>query len=105
MNINNEFDMFRVLLEKAEKGDVDKEPAKEFFEGIKQLPSVLSFVKMKEETGGLLFERGFDIVKVSVKEIDDDTVTLSYTKIDGFKEYKNNIIAAHEAAVSKFKLW
>lgn len=103
--IMNEFDMFNALLEKAEKKEVDKEPAKEFFEGVSQLSSVLSFVKMKEEAGGLLFERGFDVVKVSVEVIGDDTVTLSYTKIDGFKEYKNKLTEAHEAAVSKFKLW
>ena len=103
--ITNEFDMFNVLLEKAEKKEVDKEPAEDFYEGMKLLPSVLSFVKMKEVPEGFEFERGFDVVKVSVKEIEDGLVVLNYTKIDGFKEYKNNIIAAHEAAVSKFKLW
>ena len=105
MNINNEFDMFNVLLEKAEKKEIEKEQKEEFMEGIKLLPSVLSFVKMKEVEDGIIFERGFDIVKVSVKEIEDGLVALNYTKIDGFKEYKNNLTAAHEAAVSKFALW
>lgn len=103
--IMNEFDMFNVLLEKAAKKETDKEQAEDFYEGMKQLPSVLSFVKMKEVPEGFEFERGFDIVKVSVKEIDGDVVTLSYTKIDGFKEYKDKLTAAHEAAVSKFALW
>ena len=114
--IMNEFDMFRVLLEKAEQKEVDKEPAKEFFEGVKQLSSVLSFVKMKEVEEGLLFERGFDVVKVSVEKTDEDTITLSYTKIDGFKEYRDKLCSsyedktkalreAHGTSVSKFKLW
>ena len=114
--INNEFDMFRVLLEKAEKKEVDTEQAKEFREGMKQLSSVLSFVKMKEVPEGFEFERGFDVVKVSVKEIDGDVVTLSYKKVDGFKEYRDKLCSdyedktkalreAHSAAVSKFKLW
>ena len=34
--IMNEFDMFRVLLEKAEKKEVEKDKAKEFFELIDQ---------------------------------------------------------------------
>ena len=116
MNINNEFDMFRVLLEKAEKGDVDKEPAKEFYEGMKELSSVLSFVKMKEVPEGYEFERGFDVVEVSVKELDDSVVTLSYKKVDSFKEYRDKLRSdhedktrtlreAHEASVSKFALW
>lgn len=103
--IMNEFDMFRALLEKAENKEVDTEQAKEFHEGMKQLSSVLSFVKMKEVPEGFEFERGFDIVKVSVKEIEDGLVVLGYTKVDGFKEYKNKLTEAHEAAVSKFKLW
>ena len=103
--IMNEFDMFNVLLEKAAKKETDKERAIEFFEGIKQLPSVLSFVKMRKTPEGFEFERAFDVVKVSVKEIEDGLVVLNYAKIDGFKEYKNNLTAAHEAAVSKFKLW
>ena len=116
MNINNEFDMFRVLLEKAEKKEVDKEPAKEFFEGVKQLSSVLSFVKMKETEDGLLFERGFDSVKVIVSDGDQEIVTLSYEKVDGFKEYRDKLCSdyedktktlreAHNVAVSKFALW
>lgn len=105
MIINNEFDMFRALIEKAAKKETDKEQAKDFYEGIKQLRSFLSFVKMKETEDGLVFERGFDVVKVSVKEIEDGLVVLNYAKIDGFKEYKDNLKAAHEAAVSKFKLW
>ncbi len=114
--IMNEFDMFRTLLEKAEKKEVDKEPSKEFFEGMKQLPSALSFIKMKETEDGLVFERGFDIVKVSVKEIGDGMLTLGYTKIDGFEEYRDKLHSvyedktkalreAHKASVSKFKLW
>lgn len=114
--IMNEFDMFRTLLEKAEKGEVDKEQAKEFFEGIKQLPSVLSFVKMKEIEDGLIFERGFDSVKVIVSDEGQEIVTLSYEKVDGFKEYRDKLCSdyedktkvlreAHEASVSKFKLW
>ncbi len=103
--IMNEFDMFRVLLEKAEKKEIEKEPAKEFFDGVKQLSSVLSFVKMKEIKDGLIFERGFDSVKVIVSDRDQEIVTLSYEKVDGFKEYKDNLTAAHEAAVSKFALW
>ena len=105
MNINNEFDMFRVLLEKAEKKEVDKEKSGDFYEGIKQLRSFLSFVKMKETEDGLIFERGFDSVKVIVSDRDQEIVTLSYEKVDGFKEYKDNLTAAHEAAVSKFALW
>ena len=103
--IMNEFDMFNVLLEKAAKKETDKEQAKDFYEGMKQLPSVLSFVKMRKTPEGFEFERGFDIVGVSVMEDSDNTVTLNYTKIDGFKEYKNKLTEAHEAAVSKFKLW
>ena len=103
--IMNEFDMFRTILEKAEKGEVDTETKVEFYEGIGQLASVLTFIKMKEVEDGVLFERAFDVVKVSVKETEDDYVTLTYTKIDGFKEYKNNLTEAHAAAVSKFKLW
>lgn len=103
--IMNEFDMFRVLLEKAEKKEVDKEKSGDFYEGIKQLRSFLSFVKMKETEEGLLFERGFDVVRVSVEETTEGMVNLTYTKIDGFKEYKNKLTEAHEAAVSKFKLW
>lgn len=103
--IMNEFDMFRVLLEKAEKKETDKEQAKEFFEGVNQLSSVLSFVKMTKIEEGLLFERGFDVVRVSVEETTEGMVNLTYTKIDGFKEYKNKLTEAHEAAVSKFKLW
>ena len=103
--IMNEFDMFRVLVEKAEKNETDKEQAKEFFEGINQLSSVLSFVKMKEVEEGFEFERGFDVVRVSVEETTEGMVNLTYTKIDGFKEYKNKLTEAHEAAVSKFALW
>ena len=103
--IMNEFDMFNVLLEKAQNKEVDKESSKEFFEGINQLSSILSFVKMKKVEDGLVFERGFDTIKVSVKEIDNDTVTLNYSKVDGFAEYRDNLKAAHEAAVAKFKLW
>ena len=103
--IMNEFDMFNVLLEKAEKKETDKEQAKEFHEGMKHLSSFLSFVKMRKTPEGFEFERGFDIVGVSVKEIEDGSVLLDYKKVDGFKEYKNNLTAAHEAAVSKFKLW
>ena len=114
--IINEFDMFRTLLEKAEKKEVDKEKSGDFYEGIKQLRSFLSFVKMKETEDGLIFERGFDIVKVSVKEIGDNMLTLGYEKIDGFKEYRDKLCSdyedktkalreAHEASVSKFKLW
>ena len=103
--IMNEFDIFRTLLEKAEKKETDKEQAEDFYEGIKQLPSVLSFVKMTKIEEGLLFERGFDVVRVSVEETTEGMVNLTYTKIDGFKEYKNKLTEAHEAAVSKFKLW
>ena len=105
MQINNEFDMFNVLLSQAEKGKVDTENRSEFFEGIKELKRVLSFVKMREVEDGIIFERGFDTVKVSVKEIEDGMVELTYIKIDGFKEYKNNLTEAHAAAVGKFKLW
>ena len=114
--IMNEFDMFRVLLEKAEKKEVEKEKAEEFFEGVNQLSSVLSFVKMTKTEEGLLFERGFDTVKVSVEETTEGMVNLTYTKIDGFKEYRDKLCSsyedktkalreAHKASVSKFKLW
>ena len=114
--IMNEFDMFRVLLEKAEKKEVDKEKSGDFYEGIKQLRSFLSFVKMKETEDGLVFERGFDVVKVSVKEIEDGSVLLDYKKVDGFKEYRDKLCSdyedktktlreVHEASVSKFALW
>lgn len=78
--IMNEFDMFNVLLEKAAKKETDKEQAKDFYEGMKQLPSVLSFVKMRKTPEGFEFERGFDIVGVSVMEDNDNTVTLKYIK-------------------------
>ena len=103
--IMNEFDMFRVLLEKAEKKEVDKENGVDFYKGIEQLQSVLSFVKMKTEGDYILFERGFDVVKVKVGQVGNGEVILSYEKVDGFKEYKDNLTTAHEAAVSKFALW
>ena len=105
MQINNEFDMFEALLKKAEKKSVDKENRGEFFEGLNKLTSVLTFIKMKIEKGCVIFERGFDTVKVSIDKVEGDYVTLSYTKVDGFKEYKDRLTEAHEAAIRNFKLW
>ena len=104
MIINNEFDMFRALIEKAEKKETDKENRNEFFEGINQLQKVLSFVKMRIEKGCVIFNRAFDTVKVSIKT-EGDVVVLTYEKLDGFKEYKDRLTEAHEAAIRNFKLW
>ena len=104
MQINNEFDMFEALLKKAEKKSVDKENRGEFFEGLNKLTSVLTFIKMKIEKGCVIFNRAFDTVKVSIKT-EGDVVVLTYEKLDGFKEYKDRLTEAHEAAIRNFKLW
>ena len=113
--IMNEFDMFRTILEKAEKSEVDKENREEFFEGLNQLQKVLSFVKMRIEKGCVIFNRAFDTVKVSIKT-EGDVVVLTYEKLDGFKEYRDKLCSsyedktkavreAQEAAIRNFKLW
>ncbi len=113
--IMNEFDMFRTILEKAEKSEVDKENRGEFFEGLNQLQKVLSFVKMRIEKGCVIFNRAFDTVKVSIKT-EGDVVVLTYEKLDGFKEYRDKLCSsyedktkavreAQEAAIRNFKLW
>ena len=104
MQINNEFDMFNVLVSKAESKKIDTERRDQFFEGLNQLQKVLSFVKMRIEKGCVIFNRAFDTVKVSIKT-EGDVVVLTYEKLDGFKEYKDRLTEAHEAAIRNFKLW
>ena len=105
MIINNELDMFQVLLEKAEQKAVDKENGVDFYKGIKQLPSVLSFVKMKEVEEGLLFERGFDSVKVKVGQVGNGEVILTYEKNSWFTEKERAVRMAQEKVIRKFSIW
>lgn len=117
MEINNEFDMFQVLSEKAKRKEIDHEVKAEFEQGIDMLKEVLGFVKMNKTENGFTIEKGFEIIKVTVEEYDDgNMVALSYEKVDGFKEHRDKIIsnpgmtaedlkAAHTAAVRKFLLW
>lgn len=117
MQINNEFDMFDVLLEKAEKKEIDHDTKEVFEEGIEFLKNELCFVKMTPIDNGFLIEKGFTGVKVTVEEYDDGKmVELNYEKVDGYREHRDKLIsvsevkpedlkAAHSAAVGKFKLW
>ena len=105
MIINNELDMFNVLVSKAESKKIDTEHRDEFFEGIKHLQRVLSFVKMKEVPGGLVFERGFDTVKVCVRELGAGLVSLTYEKNEWFKNKEQAIRKAQEEAIREYSLW
>ena len=105
MIINNELDMFQVLLEKAEKKAVDKENGVDFYKGIEQLQSVLSFVKMKTEGDYILFERGFDVVKVKVGQVGNGEVILTYEKNNWFTEKERAVRKAQEEAIREYSLW